>query len=222
LAVVLKFATIVLNMRARKANAQPQLVELLFGTYRRRILSLLLLHPDQGFYVREIERLTGVPSGSLHREVSQLTEAGLLQRSAAGNQVRYQADRSCPVFDELAGIFRKTSGLADVLRDALATLGKDVEGAFVFGSVAQGKELSTSDVDVMVIGPAKFERVVGALAPAGERLRRDINPVVMTTAEFKTKLKKRDRFVSRIAREPKLMLKGEMHEFGEPAQDRAA
>jgi len=196
-------------------------VELLFGTYRRQILSLLLLHPEQSFYVREIGRLTGVPAGSLHREVSQLTEAGLLARSAVGNQVRYQADRSCPIYSELAGIFRKTAGLADVLREALSPLGKAVRIAFVFGSVAQGKERSTSDVDVMVVGSAKFERVVGALAPAGERLRRDINPVVMAPEEFRAKLKARDRFVSRIMREPKIVLTGDVGELGEPAQDRA-
>jgi len=195
---------------------------LLFGTYRRRILSLLLLHPEQSFYVREIGRLTGVPAGSLHREVSQLTEAGLLARSAVGNQVRYQADRSCPIYAELAGIFRKTAGLADVLREALSPLGKAVRIAFVFGSVAQGKERSTSDVDVMVVGSAKFERVVGALAAAGEQLRRDINPVVMAPEEFRAKLKARDRFVSRIMREPKIVLTGDVGELGEPAQDRAA
>lgn len=209
-------------MRAGKRRTAPQLVELLFGAYRRRILSLLLLRPEESFYVREIGRLTGVPAGSLHREVTQLTQTGLLQRSTAGNQVRYQVSRACPIYEELAGIFRKTSGLADVLREALAPLGKDVQSAFVFGSMAQGKERSTSDVDVMVIGPAAFERVVGALAEAGERLRREINPVVMSAKEFRAKLKARDRFVSRIAREPKLMLTGELHEFGEPAQDRAA
>src|SRR5437016_14578961 len=98
-------------MRARPSRGEPRLVELLFGAYRRRILSLLLLHPEQSFYVREIGRLTGVPAGSLHREVSQLAEAGLLERSAMGNQVRYRADRSCPIYLELAGIFRKTAGL---------------------------------------------------------------------------------------------------------------
>jgi predicted nucleotidyltransferase len=209
-------------MRATKAEAKPQLVELLFGTYRRRILSLLLLHPEQSFYVREIGRLTGVPAGSLHREVSQLTEAGLLDRRAAGNQIRYQADRSCSIYEELAGIFRKTAGLADVLRQALSPLGKTARVAFVFGSVAQGKERSTSDVDVMVVGSAKFERVVGALAPAGEQLRRDINPVVMAPDEFRAKLKARDRFVARIMREPKIVLTGDVRELGESAQDGAA
>ena len=209
-------------MRSTRPVPQLQLVELLFGAYRRQILSLLLLHPEQSFYVREIGRLTGVPAGSLHREVTQLTEAGLLERSASGNQVRYQANGGCPIYEELAGIFRKTAGLADVLRDALEPLGKAVESSFVFGSVAQGKERSSSDVDVMVVGPARFERVVKALAPAGERLRRDINPVVMAPEEFRAKLKARDRFVSRIMREPKIILTGDLRELGQSRQNRAA
>jgi predicted nucleotidyltransferase len=202
-------------MRARRA--QPRLVELLFGAYRRRVLSLLLLHPEQSFYVREIERLTGVPVGSVHREVSHLAEAGLLDRRAAGNQIRYQADQSCPIFTELAGIFRKTAGLADVLRDALSPLGRTVRIAFVFGSVAQGQEGAMSDVDVMVLGPAKFDRVVEMLAPAAEELRREVNPVVMALGDFRAKVKARDRFAARVMREPKIVLMGDVGELGEPA-----
>lgn len=208
-------------MRASSTSPQPRLVELLFGAYRRRILSLLLLHPEQSFYFREIMRLAGVPSGSLHRELTALTAAGLLTRSVSGSQVRFQADRSCPLFEELAGIFRKTTGLADVLREALEPLGERVRIAFVFGSVAQGKERGTSDVDLMVLGSIRFERVVESLMSVGERLQREINPVVMTPEEFRAQLKTRDRFVSRVAREPKLFIKGDAGELGEPAQDRA-
>ncbi len=209
-------------MRASQATTEPRLVELLFGAYRRRILSLLLLHPERSFYVREIGRLTGVPAGSLHRELTALTAAGLLTRSSAGNQVRYQADRACLVYGELAGIFRKTAGLADVLREALEQLGRAVRAAFVFGSVAQGKERATSDIDVMVLGSASFARVVEALRPAGERLSREVNPVVMAPGEFRAKLKARDRFAARIAREPKIFLIGDARELGQPAEDRAA
>lgn len=113
-------------MRSTSAASRPQLVEILFGAYRRQILGLLLLRPDETFYVREIARLTGVSAGSLHRELKLLTDAGLLLRTTAGNQVRYQADRTCPVFNELAGIFLKTAGLADVLRDVLAPLQKKI------------------------------------------------------------------------------------------------
>jgi predicted nucleotidyltransferase len=200
----------------------PQLVEILFGAYRRRILALLLLHPDESFYVREIGRLTGVPAGSLHRELKLLCDAGLLLRSAAGNQVRYQADRACPIERELAGIFRKTSGLADVLREALVPLEGKVRIAFIFGSVAQGKERVTSDVDVLVVGSASFAAVVETLSRAGVRLRRAVNPVVMTRAAFEAKLANRDRFVARVAREPKIFLLGDAGEFAELAENRAA
>ncbi|HKU86033.1 MAG TPA: nucleotidyltransferase domain-containing protein [Casimicrobiaceae bacterium] len=199
-----------------------QPIELLFGAYRRRILALLLLHPEQSFYAREIGRLADVPAGSLQREVTALTRAGLLTRSTVGNQVRYQADRTCPIFEELAGIFRKTAGLADLLRETLEPLGRAVRLAFVFGSVAQGKESGTSDVDVMVVGSAPFARVVAALAPASQRLRREVNPVAMTPKDFKAKIAVRDRFVARIVREPKIFVIGDARELGELTQDRAA
>jgi predicted nucleotidyltransferase len=206
-------------MRARPST---QLVEILFGAYRRRILALLLLRPDQSFYVREIGRLTGVPAGSLHRELKLLSDAGLLLRSTVGNQVRYQVDRTCPIQAELAGIFRKTAGLADVLREALAPLAEKILVAFVFGSVAQGRERTTSDVDVLVVGSASFAAVVGALSPAGERLQRAVNPVVMTRAAFEAKVASRDRFVTRVVREPKIFLSGDAGEFAELTEDRAA
>ena len=209
-------------MRAQALPQAPQLVEVLFGAYRRQILALLLLHPDESFYVREIGRLTGVPAGSLHRELKLLRDAGLLLRSLAGNQVRYQVDRACPIREELAGIFRKTAGLADVLREALAPIAGKIRVALVFGSVTQGKERATSDVDVLVVGSVSFAAVVEALSRAGERLRRDLNPVVMTKTAFETKLVGRDRFISRVAREPKIFLLGDAREFAKLAEDRAA
>lgn len=209
-------------MRANDARKPPRLIEILFGAYRRRILALLLLRPDESFYVREIGRLTGVPAGSLHRELKLLSDAGLLRRSLAGNQVRYQLDRACPIQEELAGIFRKTAGLADVLREALLPLADKILVAFVFGSLAQGKERATSDVDVLVVGSASFAAVVEAVSRAGERLRRDVNPVVMPKSDFEAKLAARDRFVARVAREPKIFLLGNAGEFAELVEDRPA
>ena len=210
------------NSSSSSSSQAPQLVEILFGAYRRQILALLLLRADESFYVREIGRLTGVPAGSLHREMKLLTDAGLLVRTVAGNQVRYQVDRACPIQEELAGIFRKTAGLADVLREALAPMSDRIRLAFVFGSVAQGKERATSDIDVLVVGAVSFAAVVEVLSKAGERLRRDVNPVVMTAAVFESKRASRDRFVARVSREPKIFLLGDAGEFAELAENRAA
>jgi len=206
----------------RTTARPPQPAELLFGAYRRGILSLLLLHPDESFYVREIARLTRTPAGSLHRELTLLTQAGLLVRSTMGNQVRFQADRACPIYEDLAAIFRKTTGLADVLREALSPLAPKIRLAFVFGSVAQGRERGSSDVDVLVVGAVPFDRVVETLSRTHERLRRDVNPVVMTEAAFHTKHRHGERFISRIVREPKIFLVGDARELGDLTQDRPA
>ena len=224
LRAVLKTATIVLMMRtlSRRARRAPQLVEVLFGAYRRRILALLLLRPSETFYVREIARLTRTPAGSLHRELRLLADSGLLTRIPAGNQVRYQANRACPIFEDLAAVFRKTAGLADVLREALTRLAGRIRVAFVFGSVAQGKERAVSDVDVLVVGAASFAQVVEALNAARERLRRDVNPVVMTEAAFRSKSRSGERFVTRIVREPKILLVGDDRELAELVEDRSA
>ena len=189
-------------------------VVLLFSAYRRQVLGLLLLRPEDSLHVREISRLTGVPAGSLHRELRALTDAGLLLREPAGNQVRYRANRASPLFPELAGIFRKTAGLVDVLREALTPLAAQIEAAFVFGSVAKGTEAAASDVDLFVLGSVKFAEVVGTLAPLRERLGRELNPVVMTRAEFTAQHAKRDRFLERVLREPKLFVIGLADDLG--------
>lgn len=190
------------------------LAETLFSDYRRRILALLLLRPDEHFYVREISRLTGVPAGSMHRELKLVTDAGLLLRHSAGNQVRYQANRDCPIFQELAGIFRKTCGLSDVIRAALQPLSQAIKAAFIFGSVAKGEEKATSDVDVCVIGMASFTDVVVALADMNRKVGRDINPVVMPYDQFAAKLAAGEQFTTRIMGERKIFLIGDEDDLG--------
>ena len=219
---VLKNATVVLNMRSKSHPPPPQLVEVLFGAYRRQILSLLLLRPDESFYVREIARMTGVSAGSLHRELKLLTDAGLLLRTEAGNQVRYQMNRDCPIEPELAGIFRKTAGLADVLRELLVPLESKISMAWVFGSMAQGNAQADSDIDLMVVGSASFANVVQACHQGTARLGREVNPVILSRAAFRSKLRAGDRFVTRVAKEPKIFVIGDDSEFAKLAEDRAA
>ena len=159
--------------------------------------------------MREIARLTGVPPGSLHRELRTLAEAGLLQREPVGNQVRYSANRNCPIYPELAEIFRKTSGLADLLREALAPLSERIHSAFLFGSIARQAESSSSDVDLFVIGGVTFTEIVKAVSPLQERLGREINPVVMTPEQFRAARENGERFVQRVVGEPRLFLMGD-------------
>lgn len=193
------------------------LSDILFGSYRKKVLSQLLLHPDADYHVRELARLTGTAPGTLHKELARLAAAGLLLRKAQGNQVRYQANRQCPVYPELAGLLRKTTGAAERVAEALAPLQPTL--ALIFGSVANGSETAASDVDVMVVTEQGFGNVVRALHPAQAELGREINPVVYSPAEWHSHLAERDPFVLAVLAGPRLLLIGEdNHDLGQPAR----
>jgi len=204
--------------RSHKGNKQ-MLSALLFSEYRRRVLGLLLLNPDTTYHVRELARLTGTSAGTLHKELTKLTQGGLLRREEVGNQVRYRANRDCPIFDELASILRKTSGLVDVLASALSSVEKNIALAFVFGSVARGEQQSNSDVDVMLVGSLGFVDAVQALHPAQATLRREINPVVYSVDEFRRRAASDDSFVREVLARPKLFVVGNENELGKLTQD---
>ena len=196
-----------------------QLIDFIFSPYRRQMLAVLFLRPDEQFHVRQLERLTGISAGSLHRELKAMAIAGLLRRESQGNQVLYQAERECPIYEELASIFRKTVGLAMVLRDGWLKLADRIDIAFVFGSMATGKQHADSDLDLCVLGDVELFDVVKALGSVQDNIRREINPVVMSTARYIDQLAEHDRFIERLDGEPKIYVMGGEREFRKLIED---
>lgn len=192
------------------------LMDLLFGTYRQRILGELLLHPESSYHVRELARVTNTTAGTLHKELSKLAEAGLLLREEQGNQVRYQANRQCPIYGELASLFRKTTGLADVLAHALHPLADSIKTALIFGSVARGEETTSSDVDLLIVGDVGFADAVKALHPAQTVLSREINPVIYSSAEIQKRIRNKDPFIQQILKQDTLPVLGEALQRSKP------
>lgn len=190
------------------------LAHFLLGQTRSAVLGTLLLQPDKSLHVREIARLTGANAGSLHRELRKLAELGVLTRSQIGRQVNYRANTACPVYEELAGLLRKTSGMADVLRSALLPLTGQIDTAFVYGSMASGKTHAHSDVDVMIVGSLGFAEAVIALESAQQGLGREVNPTVFSCEEFDKRRHKNGDFVAMVMEQPKIWLIGEPDESG--------
>ncbi len=202
-----------------KTPLSTDLGTLFFGAYRQQVLGLLLLHPDEFFHLREIARITRTQPGTLRRELALLAGAGVLSHERVGNLVRYRANTSCPIYEELRGILKKTSGVADVLRSALAPLSGRTSAAFIYGSVSRGSERQASDVDVMVIGDVTFEEVVAALHGSQVDLRREINPSVFNRAEFVRNAKKKGSFLARVLAEPRIFVLGSDDELGQLAKN---
>lgn len=150
-----------------------KLAKLLFKDYRRRVLGLLLLHPDKRYHVREIARLTGTVAGTLHKELTRLAEADVLMKETVGNQVQYRANTECPVYEELSLILEKLTGhaiekdqtreenkgmqtrmsnIVEKYRNQILALAREngVRNVRVFGSMARNEAGPDSDLDLLV------------------------------------------------------------------------
>lgn len=184
------------------------LQKLFSSKLRVDLLSLFFGRPDEEFYVREIEKILQEDVGNISRELKNLEGIGLLVSKKKGNLKYYLLDRKFPLHDELRSIILKTKGAVGVLQGALSGV-KRVEFAFIFGSFATGLETARSDIDLMVIGKVTLDRLISILREPEEILGRDINPSLFERREIEKRLQDKEPFISRVMREPKIMLIGD-------------
>jgi DNA-binding transcriptional ArsR family regulator len=122
-----------------------RLAELLSSRARAEIFRLLLSGTGEELHVREIERRSGLNDSTIRQELRKLVRLDLVQSRRDSNRVYYRAKIENPLYPEIRNLVLKTSGLADVLRSALAD--KRIRVAFVFGSIAHGEEKAGSAGD---------------------------------------------------------------------------
>ena len=189
--------------------SRRSLADALFSTTQQRVLGLLFGQPERSFYATEVIGLVGAGSGVVQRELAKLEQSGLASVHKVGTQKHYQANRESPLFSELCAIARKTFGLAEPIREALAPLASKIAAAFVYGSVAKRKDTASSDIDLMVVSDhVTYADVFAALEPITRRLGRLVNPTVYTTKDFVRRRKQGNAFLTRVVAQPKVWVIG--------------
>jgi DNA-binding transcriptional ArsR family regulator len=179
----------------------------LFPKTRAEILHLLFETADQEIHLRDLARLAGLSVAAVQKELTSLASKGFVLTRRDGNRLYYRANTAHPLYPELHGLARKTSGISGELRRALATV-EGIDLAFIFGSIAAGTHTSGSDVDLVAIGSAGLRKISAALSGRADSLGREINPVCLTATEWREKIHAGDAFATRVLHEPKLWLKG--------------
>lgn len=180
------------------------LCDALFTETQQQVLGLLYGQPDRSFYIKEILRLTGMGVATIKRELDRMRAAGILHMTRIGNQHHYQANPQCPIYGELIGIVKKTFGVTGIIRQALEPLAGRIDWAFIFGSVASGKETATSDIDLLIIGDAGFAEVVSVLYSVQEALGREVNPKIYPMDEWARMKSAKDAFVGEVLAKPRM------------------
>jgi predicted nucleotidyltransferase len=183
------------------------LAEILSSRTRAEMFRLLFGAGSQGsFHLREIERRTGLSTGSLRQEAAKLQRLGLITCRKDGNRTYYEANRSHPLYQDIHHMVLKTVGLVDLLKESLGTTG--IQCAFVFGSIAQGTAKAESDIDLMVVGSIGLRKLSSRISGVGNLVGREINPHVFTPGEYRDRVQRKEHFVTNVMESPRLFVVG--------------
>jgi predicted nucleotidyltransferase len=194
----------------------------LFRKARRKLLAHFFAHPSESYYLRQLVRELGLGVGAVQRELRTLAKAEIIVAFPRGREVLYEVNQQCPIFAELQALMVKTSGVADVLREAFREMIQLIRVAFIHGSMVTGSQNKYSDIDLIVVGKMTFAAVVAALAPAQEKLGREVNASVYSPQEFRRKLAQGHHFLTVVCNEPKVFLVGGERELAKLATSRLA
>jgi DNA-binding transcriptional ArsR family regulator len=189
------------------------LAELVSSRVRAEVLRLLYGIALSELHGRELARRSGFNEATVRQEMRKLRRLDLVSARRAGNRVYYRANRSHPLYPELHNLVLKTNGLVEVLGEALK--GVHARVVFVFGSLAGGTPAAGSDVDLMVVGETTLRELAVMLEGTSETLGREINPHVLTEAEYRERLLRGDHFVTHVLDGPKLYIIGSQNDLAE-------
>ena len=179
---------------------------------RAEALRLLFGSPPRAYHLRELARVTGFAIGPWQRELAKLEGLRLVCSERDGNRREFRANREHPLFGEFSALVAKTSGIGPTLASALGAI-KGIQVAFVFGSLARGAGRAESDVDLFVIGSVGLRQVVPALKQATETSGREINPLVMSSSSFISRLRQHDPLLESVMSAEKIFVIGNAGEL---------
>ncbi len=187
------------------------LAKILSSKIRAEIFRLLFGTNDKALHMRDIERRSGFAIGTIQGELKKLFKLDLVLKEVDGNRTYYSANKNHPLYNDIHNLVLKTTGLVDVLSNALDT--QKIKLGFVFGSCAKGEESADSDIDLMVIGNLGLRDITRLLSNTQEKILREINPHVYSLDEFIKKYKENDHFVSQVVEGPQIFIIGSEDEL---------
>ena len=190
------------------------MLEILFTSKARvKILETLLLNRQANFHTRELARRTGVSPPYVLKELRNLKGLGILSEKREGNMVFYKVNESSSIVEDLKRLFLKTESLGAELFKTLKKDQERIRYALIYGSFAKGTEISSSDIDLLIVGDIEEDKVAGALLKAQSRIGREINYIVWSEKELLEKSVQQVPLLREISKTPVIMIIGDADEF---------
>ena len=151
-----------------------------------RVLTALAV-PVAPLNLSQIARDTGVPYGSVHREIARLVAAGILTEEQRGKARYVQGNPDSALWWPLRDLVIAAFGPVPLLRSALDGV-PGVETVAIFGSYAARLSGEAGpppgDVDVLVVGRPDASTIYDACEEVAREVGRPVNPTILTPGEW--------------------------------------
>jgi predicted nucleotidyltransferase len=180
---------------------------LLGSETRAKVLTWLVLHPEQPIFLRDLARHCGLSVTPVHRQLGKLEEIGVVQSERVGNAKRYRLSPRFPALGAIKGLIEATTGFVPRLRERLQR--PDIDVAFIFGSGARGKEEAASDVDLFVVGDIDGLVLSQVVRELERQVGKEIDVIHWSAADLARQMDEPSSFLSAVIRQPKVFLKGD-------------
>lgn len=156
---------------------------------RIKLLAKFFLNPGISSYLRELADEFNESTNGLKLELDRLSQAGILRKRQEGRIIKYSANKSHPLFNDLTSIVRKYFGIDKIVENVLNSLGK-VEKAYIVGDYAKG--IDSGIIDLVLVGDIDWNYLYNLIQKVENLIKRKIRVLVIKgeeLREYKDKLK---------------------------------
>ncbi len=155
---------------------------LIQGKIRVKLLTKLLLNPNNTVYLRGLEKEFGVSSNTVRYELNKLSSVKLIEivENSDSNQKQYKANTKHPLFENLRGFILKQFGIDALVEKVFDRLG-DVDRVYLTHDWAEGK--IGPFLDIVVVGKVNKDYMHKLIQKAEPILQRKIRVAQFETLE---------------------------------------
>mgnify|MGYP006305782167 CR=1 FL=1 len=162
-----------------------------------KLLDYYFLNPEAEVYINELARILSLDPKNTETKLKELEKEGLFKSEFRGKQRYFFLAKDNPILEHYRQIFLKTYGIEKKLKDVLNGI-KGLQEAYLFGSYANNKMDSSSDIDLLAVGAhsvLELQRIITTLQKDTDR---EFNVINLSSKEFEKKKKDNDPFITNV------------------------
>ncbi|MCQ2571346.1 MAG: hypothetical protein MJ154_03845 [Candidatus Saccharibacteria bacterium] len=187
-----------------KENAAIPLEKLFGSKTRAKLLSLFFENTEKSYYVREITRVIEEQINSVRRELTNLSDLGLIKAENYENKVYYSANMKHPFARPMTEIFARSSAM-NYSQDDHKVEAKRVSvweeyvrpvANLISGLIVTNRIPGQDGLDLLIIGDNRTHKLTHWAEVVEKRQGKPLNYVIISREDYIYRKSVRDKFLS--------------------------